>query len=60
MATKDINDDDFDSDMEMLDDFEDIDEALSINFVDARRRLEQLREDRELERLINGGYDDLP
>ena len=61
MAKKVKNDDDFASD-DLIDDFEDldIDEALSTSHFDVRRRLEQIREDKELDRLINGNkYDDL-
>jgi len=34
-------------------------EIISIINLDARRRLERLMEDKELERLINSKYDDL-
>ena len=61
MAKKVKKDEDFDSDDGMVDEFEDIgiDEALSSSNFDVRRRLEQLREEKELERLINGKYDDM-
>jgi len=70
MAEKFDDDDDFDEDddadtdtegdVEILDDFEDIDDKV-IAFKDpshARRRLEQLREEKELERLLKGDFDD--
>ena len=62
MAGKIDNDDDFDAgdDDEMLDEFEEIDDEKIIEQVhsDARRRLEQLREDKELARLLKGDFDD--
>lgn len=55
-------DDAFDTedDDEMLDEYEKIEDEKSIvdKYSDARRRLEQLREDKELERLLKGGFDD--
>ena len=70
MASKfDNDDDDFDdddsdadtvSDGDILDDFEDIEDKV-ISFKDpshARRRLEQLREEKELERILKGDFDD--
>jgi hypothetical protein len=69
MAEKFDDDDDFDDDDsaadtdgdgEILDDFEDIDDKV-ISFKDpshARRRLEQLREEKELERLLRGDLDE--
>lgn len=51
---------DTDSDGDLLDDYEDIDEK-PMQFKDpshARRRLEQLREEKELERLLKGDFDD--
>jgi hypothetical protein len=69
MAEKfeDEDDDDFDddegdavSDGEVLDDFEDIDDKVIVlkDPSHARRRLEQLREEKELERLLRGDLDD--
>ena len=69
MAEKFDDDDDFDDDDsaadtdgdgDILDVFEDIDDKV-ISFKDpshARRRLEQLREEKELERLLRGDLDD--
>lgn len=55
-------DDAFDTedDDEMLDEYEKIEDEKSIvdKYSDARRRLEQLREDKELERLLKGDFDD--
>jgi len=61
MTKKVKKDEDFECDDGMIDEFEDIDidEAISSSNFDVRRRLEQLREEKELERLINGKYDDL-
>jgi len=61
MAKKVKKNEDFDSDDDMVDELEDIgiDEVISSSNFDVRRRLEQLREEKELERLINGKYDDL-
>jgi hypothetical protein len=69
MAEKFDDDDDFDDDEgdadtdtddgEILDDFEDIEDK-PIMMKDpshARRRLEQLREEKELERLLRGDFD---
>jgi len=61
MAKNVKKDEDFECDDDMVDEFEDIDIDVTVsnsNF-DVRRRLEQLREEKELERLINGKYDDL-
>lgn len=66
MAEKFSDDDDFDDDGEadgegeILDDFEDIeDKPVSLKDPShARRRLEQLREEKELERLLKGDFDD--
>ncbi|MCW8854821.1 MAG: hypothetical protein OQK76_10035 [Gammaproteobacteria bacterium] len=62
MVGKINNDDDFDAgdDDEMLDEFEEIDDEKIVEKVhsDARRRLEQLREDKELARLLKGDFDD--
>lgn len=57
MAKKITDDDDFESDGEISDDIEELELKLSetVSYPDARRRLEQLREERELDRLINGG-----
>jgi len=53
-----VDDDDID-DIDAYDDFEDIDdEDLVLDDVDARRRLEKVLEDRELERLIYGDFYD--
>jgi len=61
MAKKsEIIDDDIDMDDEMIDDPESFEYVLDVAgyMPDARRRLEQLREERELERLINSSdYD---
>lgn len=59
---EDYSDDDFDdeSDDEMLDDFEQV-EIRQISFKDsaaARRRLEQIKEEKALERLLKGDFDD--
>lgn len=62
MAKKVSDDDDYENDGDMSEDFEEIEHKLSEagRFTDARRRLEQLREEKELERLINSNeYDDL-
>jgi len=56
----DDSDADTDGDGDILDDFEEIDDK-EITFKDpshARRRLEQLREEKELERLLRGDLDD--
>ncbi|MDH5471919.1 MAG: hypothetical protein OEY87_03195 [Gammaproteobacteria bacterium] len=65
MAAKiDDDEDDFDEvddeDGAMLEDFDEIDdkEIILKDYSDARRRLEQIREDKELERLIRGEFDD--
>jgi len=69
MAEKFDDDDDFDDDEgdadgvgdgEILDDFEDIEDKQVIlkDPSHARRRLEQLREEKELERLLKGDLDD--
>lgn len=47
---EDISDDDFADDFDLKVD--------AMDSIDARRRLEQLMEDRELDRLINGDLDD--
>ncbi|MDH5765337.1 MAG: hypothetical protein OEZ38_04905 [Gammaproteobacteria bacterium] len=56
------DDDDYDAEDgdEMLEDFEDIEdpETVLVSHSDARRRLEQLKEEKELERLIKGEFDD--
>ena len=61
MAKKVKNDEDFDSEDDMNDDLDIIEtvDSLSTINLDARRRLEKLMEDRELERLIDSKYDDL-
>jgi len=60
MSKKVKTDEDFESDDVLIGDFEDIDEVLSVSHFDARRRLEQIKGDKELDRLINGNkYDDL-
>jgi len=61
MAKKLIEDEDFDCEDDISDN--DIDSAEMVEFVspiklDARRRLEKIMEDKELERLIDGKYDD--
>jgi hypothetical protein len=63
MAEKVSDDDDFDEeadDDDMLDDYEDVENA-PVSFKDssaARRRLEQLKEEKALERLLKGDFDD--
>ena len=61
MAKKIDDDDDFetDDDGEMLDDLDEIESKQSRLkvFSDARRRLEQLHEEKELARLINSSFD---
>lgn len=56
------DDDDYEAEDgdEMLEDFEDIEdpETVLVSHSDARRRLEQLKEEKELERLIKGDFDD--
>ena len=61
MAKKLSDEDDFEDDGEILDNIDDVEFKLSESgsHSDARRRLEQLKEEKELERLINGKYDDL-
>lgn len=56
MTKKINNEDNFESDNKISGDFDDvdIDEVLSTGNFDVRRRLERIREDKELERLING------
>jgi len=60
MAEEICDDDDFDEDTEIHDDYEDIEIKPPV-FKDsaaARRRLEQLREEKALERLLKGDFDD--
>lgn len=62
MADDYTDDDDFDgeSDDDMLDDYEKV-ENKQISFKDsaaARRRLEQIKEEMALERLLKGDFDD--
>ena len=53
-----VEDDDDDIDIDGEDDYEDIDSVDSvIEAFDARRRLENVLEDKALERLLNGDYD---
>lgn len=59
MGKKVKNEDDFENDEGVLDDIDDMDEAISACNFDVRRQLERIREDKELERLINGNkFDD--
>ena len=64
MAKKIDNDDDFDdddvADDDMLNDLEEIESKQSkiVSQSDARRRLEQLKEEKELERILNDGFDE--
>jgi len=54
-----VEDDDDDIDIDGEDDYEDIDSVDSvIEAFDARRRLENVLEDKALERLLSGDYDD--
>ena len=59
MAKKSNADDDVDDiDIDMEDDYEDIDSIDNvIEAIDARRRLENMLEDKALERLLNGDFD---
>ncbi len=53
-----VEDDDDDIDIDGEDDYEDIDSVDSvIEAFDARRRLENVLEDKALERLLSGDYD---
>lgn len=53
-----VEDDGDDIDIDGEDDYEDIDSVDSvIEAFDARRRLENVLEDKALERLLNGDYD---
>ena len=54
------SEDDFDEmDDEFYDEFDDTDFKKSKHTTNARRRAEELKEERRLERMINGDYDDL-
>ena len=55
------DDDDFEGDDEMLDEYEEDLDSKPVIFRDsaaARRRLEQIKEEKALERLLNGDFDD--
>lgn len=59
MAKKSSVDDDDIDDIDTFDDFEDVkDEEIMLDGIDARRRLEKVLEDKELERLIYGDFYD--
>lgn len=54
------SEDDFDEmEDDFYDDYEDMDIRKSKHSTNARRRAEELKEERRLERMINGDYDDL-
>ena len=57
--TNSAEEDSFDDDIEVDDDFEDIDaKPVVVDNFDARRRLEEMLEDKALQRLINGDFYD--